>query len=1017
MSNQKRIIKRLLLALGVLLVLFIGALVAIPYFFRDEIIAAVKDAANDNLNAKFDFEDVSLSLIRSFPNLSVKLEGLDLSGIDDFEGVPLLQCASFGMTIDFWSAWNYGKEPLRIKSLEVQKPFLNVLVLADGRANYDIAKPSTDTTSAAFHIELQQYRIEDARLVYDDRQGGMYAEVEGLDHRGQGDFTQDVFDLQTWTEIAGLTVQSGAVSYLKQARVKWDAGFNVDLPHMKFTLRDNDLRINELQLLAEGWLAMPDSNTYDVDLAFNAPQNEFKNLFSLIPNAYVEGYENVKADGTFRLVGEVKGRYTAAPEAYPTFKIELKVDQGKVKYPDLPMSIDDINLDLLVNSPQSDLDKMLVDVSRFHFQIGSNPVDGYFQLRTPISDPDVNAKLKGRLDLASFAKAFPLEGVQTLAGIIDADVLVKTRMSTIDQGDYANVNMTGNATVSQLKYVAEGLPPIAIDKAVADFTPQRVNISQFAMKLGKSDLSGTASINNLLAYFSPNAVIKGSIVASSKFFDANEWLTEEETTAQPSPAPAQEEVPFDRFDFAFDATIDQLAYDVYPLTKLSASGRFTPDLLVFTDYKGYIYDSDFAGRGSIENLWNYTFRNEVLRGELDLRSQFFNLNPFMAETPPTDPAAAEATEPIVVPAGISMVLHCLVDKVLYDDIELTDVRGDLVIHDQQVRFDKVKGVLLGGRIEMTGGYDTREPEKPLFDLAMKLQQMDFQKTFNTFNTVKAIAPIGKYLQGSFNTELSMKSFLTKDLMPDLNTLDMNAFIQTSTATIKGFAPLEEVANKLNVEEFKNLVIKETKNWFTVDDGTVTIEPFDYTFQDIPLHVSGKHKITGEMDYQIMASIPKAKIRKNPIGGAALSGLDYLNQEASKLGVSIADGDFVNVEIKLGGSFTQPKTSIKVLGSGGKASLKEAVAQQAKTEVKEKVEEAKSAVQSQLEAEKKKAEEAAAKALEEAKQDIAKGVDSTAKKVEETVKKSVEEEAKKKAEEAKKKVEDINPFKKKKGGGN
>lgn len=1017
MASKKLIVKRVLLSLAALVVLFIGALVAIPYFFRDEIIAAVKNAANDNLNAKFDFDDVNLSLIRSFPNLSVKLKGLDISGIDDFEGVPLLQCASFGMTIDFWSAWNYGKEPLRIKSLDVQKPFLNVLVLADGRANYDIAKPSTDTTSAAFHIELQRYAIEDGHLVYDDRQSGMYTEIEGLNHIGQGDFTQDIFDLQTSTEIAALTVQSGGVSYLKKAKFSLNAGFNVDLPKMKFTLSDNDLRINALQLLAEGWLAMPDSNAYDMELRFSAPQNEFKNLFSLIPNAYTEGYEDVKADGTFHFTGEVKGRYTAEPEAYPTFKIELNVDNGKVKYPDLPMSIDDVNIDMLVSSPTSDLDKMVVDISRFHFQIGANPIDGYFRLRTPISDPDVDTKIKGRLDLASFAKAFPIDGVQTLAGIIDADVLVKTRMSTIDKGDYANVNMTGNATLSKLQYVAEGLPPIAIERAMADFTPQRVNISQFAMKLGKSDLSGTASINNLLAYFSPDAIIKGSIVATSTFFDANEWLTEEEPPAQ-TPAPmVDEEVPFNRFDFAFDATIERLAYDVYPLTKLSASGRFTPDLLVFTDYKGFIYDSDFGGKGSIENLWNYTFRNEVLRGDLDLRSKFFNLNPFMAETPPTDPAAVQPSEPIVVPAGISLVMHCNVDKVLYDNIELSNVRGDLVIHDQQVRFDKVKGVLLGGNIEMTGGYDTREPEKPLFDLAMKLQQMDFQKTFSAFNTVKAIAPIGKYLQGTFNTELSMKSFLTKDLMPDLNTLDMNAFIQTSTATIKGFAPLEEVANKLNVEEFKNLVIKETKNWFSVDDGTVTIEPFDYTFQDIPLHVSGKHKITGEMDYQILASIPKAKIRKNPVGSAALSGLDYLNQEASKLGLSLADGDFINVEIKLGGSFTQPKTSIKVLGSGGKASLKDAVAQQAKAELKDKVDEAKSAVQAQLEAEKKKAEETAAKAIEEAKQDIAKGVDSTAKKVEETVKKSVEEEAKKKAEEAKKKMEEVNPFKKKKGGGN
>jgi vacuolar-type H+-ATPase subunit H len=458
--------------------------------------------------------------------------------------------------------------------------------------------------------------------------------------------------------------------------------------------------------------------------------------------------------------------------------------------------------------------------------------------------------------------------------------------------------------------------------------------------------------------------------------------------------------------------VEKLDYDIYQLTGLEATGRFTPNHLLLTSYKGQIGDSDFAGSGELTNVWNYVFYDEVLGGEINFRSAFMNLNQFMTEEPVPAGEEPVATEPILVPENVSMIVHSQIGKVLYDDMELTDVRGDLIVADQQVRFDGVKGQLLGGGIEMKGGYDTREPEKPAFDLAMKLQQMDFQKTFNAFNTVQAIAPIGKYLRGSFNTEFSMKSLLTKDLMPDLNSLDLDAFIQTSTATIAGFAPLEEVANKLNVEELKTLVIKESKNWFTVKNGTVTLEDFDYTYNDIPLHIGGQHKITGEMDYKIIASIPREKIGKNPVGGSALSGLDYLSSEASKLGVNINAGDFINVEIGLAGSLTQPKVNLKVLGSGGKSSLKDAVASSVKTEANKQLDSAKAEVKSAIEEEKKQVTETAAKALEETK----KAVDTTAKKVVEDLKKGSTEEAKKTVDEAKKKVEDINPFKKKKKGG-
>ncbi len=1018
--KKNKTLRRFAIICVSLLILFIGALIALPILMKDDLLAAVKDAANDNLKAKVDFSDVSLSLLRNFPNLTLAIEDLKMEGVEEFEGVPLFSSEELGLTVDFWSAWNYGKEPLKIRSLWLEQPDINVLVLSDGRANYDIALPSEDTTQTAFSIQLQEYAIRNGHLRYEDRQGDVFAELAGLDHEGKGDFTQDVFDLTTSTAIAALTARSGAVSYLKEARLNLNAGFNIDLPNMKFTLRENDLRINELQLLADGWVALPDEQNMDMELAFSTPQNEFRNLLSMIPNAYIEGYENVKADGNFEFSASVKGRYSEQPQLYPAFQVKLLVKDANVKYPDLPAGISSINLNMAINSPGAELDQMTVDIADFNLKVGSEPLSGYFKLKTPISDPDVDARIKGKLDLAELARAYPLEGVQTLAGIIDADVLVKTRMSTIDRGDYANVQMNGKATVKNLKYVAVDLPPVSITDAQADFTPRRVEVSRFDMQLGKSDLSGNATVSNILAYFSPDATMKGNVLLRSKYFNADEWLTEEEPVKPAGDMPAgtgeQDGELFNRFDFAFDGRVDKLDYDVYQLSDLEATGRFTPNQLVLTSYRGKIGDSDFAGSGELKNVWNYVFYDEVLGGEINFRSTFMNLNQFMTDEPVPAGTEPVPTEPILVPENVNLVVHSQLGKVIYDNMELSEVQGDLIVANQQVRFDRVKGRLLGGGIEMKGGYDTRTPEQPVFDMAMKMQQMDFQKTFNTFNTVQAIAPIGKYLQGSFNTEFNMKSILTQDLMPDLNTLDLDAFLQTSTATITGFAPLQEVANKLNVEELKTLVIKESKNWFSVKNGTVTLEDFDYTYNDIPLHIGGQHKITGEMDYKIIASIPREKIGKNPVGGSALSGLDYLSAEASKLGVNIETGDFINVEIGLGGTLTKPVVKLKVLGSGGKSSLQDAVASSIKAEAGKQLDSAKADVKSAIDEEKKKVTEAMTQAAEDAKKGVVKGVDTTAKKVVEDLKKGDADEAKKKVEEAAKKVKDINPFKKKKEGG-
>ncbi len=1013
-----------MIGLGIFLVLVIGLLAAAPFLFKDQIVTAVKNLVNENLNATVEFEDVDISLLRSFPNVSVGLQNYSITGVEEFEGVKLAAGELAAVTVDFWSAWNFGKVPLNIKSVTLDKPDINVIVLENGKANYDIAKPTTDTTAAPmnYEIQLQQYSINEGNLVYDDRMGGTYVKIVNLNHSGKGDFTQDVFDLDTETTIGQLTAESGGIPYLKKAKVDYDAGFNIDLPNQKYILRENKLKINDLEINLDGWLAMAEDDDIGMDLTFNSPKSDFKSLLSMIPNAYTEGFENVQANGTFKLAGMVKGIYSAEPEQYPAFNINLDIANADFKFPDLPMGISGINTTIIVNSPESDLDKMLVDISKFNLKLGNNPVEGYFKLRTPMSDPDIDTKINGKLDLGDLARAFPMEGVKTLNGVLNMNIAAKTKMSTIDKGDYSNVDMSGDASIESMDYVADGMPPIRIDAMRLFFTPKNVQVPNFSMKLGKSDLSGSGNIDNILAYFSPDATMKGDFTIRSGYFNADEWMTVEEgsqATASPQPAATTSEELFDRFDFTLDAELKQLDYDVYKIRDVVAKGNFTPNKLTASQLSAKIGESDVSASGILTNVWNYLFYNGKLGGNFDLRSNYMNLNQFMTEEPAAaNTAPTEASEPILVPENIDVVLDANMNKVIYDNMELNNVKGSLVVANEEVKFTNLTANTLGGSIDINGGYNTQNHEKPKFDLGMKLRQMDFQKSFNTFNTFQAIAPIGKFMSGVFNTELSMSSELNKDLTPNLATLAAAGLLQTLNAQLRGAKPLEAIGNKLNVDAFKNMQFKDTKNWFTVKDGAVLLEEFDAKYQDIDMKIGGSHKLVGDMDYHIIAKIPREKIGKNPLGAAANSGLEFLGAEASKLGLDLNVGEFVNVQINLGGTLDNPKVGFKLLGTEGKGgSIKDAVVDKAKEEVQKRMDDVKAEAQAQLDEQKKKAEEEAAKLVQKAKAEAEKKAQDAAKKAADEAKKKVEEETKKKLEEeAKKKLDDLNPFKKKKDGG-
>jgi uncharacterized protein involved in outer membrane biogenesis len=193
-------LKRSLQIVGVSLILLIAAAVAIPYFFKDKILVKVKETINKDLNATVDFKDIDISAFRHFPKISVALKGLDVEGKGDFEGVKLIHTEGLDLALNFWSVWN-GGNPYEVSSVHLDRPFINVIALADGTANYSITKPKPASEPTAFKLSLEKYTINNGTLIYDDRGLDYYMALKGVNHNGSGEMTADVYDLDTETLI------------------------------------------------------------------------------------------------------------------------------------------------------------------------------------------------------------------------------------------------------------------------------------------------------------------------------------------------------------------------------------------------------------------------------------------------------------------------------------------------------------------------------------------------------------------------------------------------------------------------------------------------------------------------------------------------------------------------------------------------------------------------------------------------------------------------------------------------
>ena len=105
-------------------------------------------------------------------------------------------------------------------------------------------------------------------------------------------------------------------------------------------------------------------------------------------------------------------------------------------------------------------------------------------------------------------------------------------MSAIDDQDYENIPYGWRFENRKLDYQSDDTPQIQVSDMQMNFSPKYVKLDNFDAQLGKSDIKAEGTIDNILAYFSPDKTMTGKLKIRSNFFDANEWIAEEDTTQQ-----------------------------------------------------------------------------------------------------------------------------------------------------------------------------------------------------------------------------------------------------------------------------------------------------------------------------------------------------------------------------------------------------------------------------------------------------------------------------------------------------
>ncbi|MCL1868581.1 MAG: hypothetical protein FWF72_06545 [Paludibacter sp.] len=783
----KRKFKKVAITIIAIVVVLFAALLILPFAFKGKIMQAVQTQINKNIEANVAFDDVNLSFIRNFPNASVSLENIYIVGRDSFALDTLARARSINAVVNLKSF--FGNSGYEIKRLILNNLDVYAHVLPSGKANWDITKPDTikqevDTSALAFNLKLKNVEINHSNIVYNDEQSVMKAIAKDLNFSTSGDFTADSSLLKTKLGINKLTFTMNKIDYLSNANIDIKANINANLNKMIFKLSENKTKINAIELALNGWVQMLDPEGMAMDLSLNTQKVDFKSLLSLIPAIYSKEFKNLKADGKVNFAAKAKG--TRAGKSYPTFNMQLGVENGWFQYPQLPNQLKDINLDLTVDNKTDKLETMIIDLKKLSFDMDGNAFNASAHITDPMNDPDINAFAKGKIDLGKVKNFYPLDKDINLNGIFDVDLTLEGRMSYYQKEQYDRFHFAGNMNIANLLLkMSELKDEVSVSSAKLQFTNQYANLSDFSAKIGKNDLK--------------------------------------------------------------------------------ASGR-------------------------LENFLGYALKDQTLKGNVSLSSNYLNLNDFMSSSDNSAQADTSSMSVVEIPKNLNINISAAIKELIYDKMNFTDARGNLSVANGILTFQNLGLQGFGGAVNLNGKYDSSNPAKPLVDMTMDLQNVAFNKVFEQIETFARFAPILENLTGNFSTKISLNSALKQDMMPDLMTLIAGGSLSTQSVGVQNFPALTALldnikkvpmAQNLNLPSGNEIDLKNLLLNFNISDGKINTKPFDIALGGTKFNLGGASGLDKSLAWTGTATLPQ----------------------------SLNLGKFQTVGFSIGGTFSKPTVKI------------------------------------------------------------------------------------------------------------
>lgn len=544
--------------------------------------------------------------------------------------------------------------------------------------------------------------------------------------------------------------------------------------------------------------------------------------------------------------------------------------------------------------------------------------DGFVQLLEEGQDVDITfenpeSSFKSFLAIIPETYSKSIENVKTtgdfkIKGIIKGKVTDET-IPTLD------ISIKSNNASFKYPSLPKSVTNIVIDTEIKNETGYTkdtyVNLNTLNFKIDEDVFKSSATLKNITGNMLVNAAINGVLnlanISKAYPIDLDTKLSGilKANVNTAFDMEAIEKEAYERVKASGTMSLSGFNYESdalkNPLKIAEAALTFNPATVNLNSFKAKTGKTDLNATGTIENLLGFMFSNKTLKGNFNLNSDMFAVIDFMSDDVQATPSKADGAksttikkETIKIPAILDCTINATANTVLYDNLQLKNTKGTLVIKDEAVKLQNLTTSVFDGVIAVSGTVSTKT-DTPTFNMDLGINAVDIAKSFNGMELFQKLAPLAKVIQGKLNTNLNLKGNLTDDFTPNLNSLSGGALAEILSSTINPNSAelLNKLGSSLNFIDFKKINLNDLKTKFEFNDGKVSVKPFNIKYQDINIEIAGTHGFDQTMAYNAIFNVPAKYL------GSDIMGLIAKIDDASAKDITIP------ITATIGGTYNSP----------------------------------------------------------------------------------------------------------------